>query len=153
MITGEKIPRFWSKVLVAGTNGRCWNWQGSKRDGYGIFHTGRSMANAHRVAWEFMVGPIPKGMLVLHKCDNRACCNPKHLFLGTIQDNMDDRNRKMRQAHGIGNWNATLTDAQVRHIRTFKSFKRGEAKALAAYYGVTTGTLYHVRTRRSWRHL
>ena len=153
MITGQHIPRFWSKVHVAGTNGRCWNWKGSKRDGYGIFRDEGKMTNAHRVAWTFCKGKIPRGMLVLHKCDNPACCNPDHLFLGTIQDNMDDRNRKWRHAHGIGSGRSKLDEKQVRHIRTIKSFKRGEAKELAAQYGVTTGTLYHVRTKRSWRHL
>lgn len=56
--------------------------------------------SAHRFAWELTNGPIPDGMNVLHACDNRACCNPAHLFLGTQKDNMIDMHAKGRGAKG-----------------------------------------------------
>ena len=81
----------------------CWNWTGAiHRNGYGKF--GRRDGDrqrtdgAHRVAWEVLIGPIPDGLHVLHKCDNPCCINPEHLFVGTNQDNVDDMMAKGR--HG-----------------------------------------------------
>lgn len=76
----------------------CWEWfGGASADGYGRFtHKGRKLL-AHRVSWEVHSGSIPRGMLVLHRCDNPPCVNPSHLFLGTHKDNAQDRERKGRR--------------------------------------------------------
>ncbi|MGZ7242403.1 HNH endonuclease signature motif containing protein, partial [Streptococcus pyogenes] len=81
------------------TPGRCWMWRDAKTaDGYGQFSLGnresQTKHRAHVVAYWVFVGPVPKGMLVCHSCDRRACCNPEHLFLGSHQDNMDDMRSK-----------------------------------------------------------
>ncbi|MFD0856650.1 helix-turn-helix domain-containing protein [Actinomadura adrarensis] len=89
--------RFWSKVAIGGPDD-CWEWQRSRRsDGYGQFRVkvGQSPQRTHRVAWMLTYGDA--GMLsVLHRCDNPPCCNPGHLFLGTIGDNVDDMMAKGR---------------------------------------------------------
>ena len=76
----------------------CWEWKGARvKGGYGNrgIGGGRS-ALTHRLAYEWVYGPIPAGMHVLHRCDNPPCCNPAHLFLGTERDNALDKCRKGR---------------------------------------------------------
>ena len=85
-------------------NSGCWLWIAAyNTNGYGYFRTG-SMVNrtrrneqAHRVSYKLYKGDIPQGLHVCHKCDNKSCVNPEHLFLGTVKDNMQDCVRKNRQ--------------------------------------------------------
>jgi hypothetical protein len=110
---------FWGKVSVGDG---CWVWDGAKcGSGYG--HLGRSGKTlmAHRYAYEQLVGPIPAHLCVLHRCDNRLCVNPDHLFLGTHQENTQDMIRKGRQINvgspGGKNGNAKLSKEQAEEIR------------------------------------
>lgn len=104
--------RFWAKVDKPVDPNGCWVWMSSKRGkGYGSFRLGkhpngtRHVESSHRLAWIFVRGPIPYGMCVLHKCDNPPCCNPDHLFLGSVAENNRDRNRKGRSARLLGDDN------------------------------------------------
>ena len=108
-----KIARFWDRKVVSPTG--CWEWAGARdKDGYGQTPPldGRSGAvRAHRLAWTLTNGPIPKGLLVCHHCDNPACINPDHLWLGTSTDNNRDRERKGRGRYA----NVTITHCPRGH--------------------------------------
>ena len=100
---------------------------------------------AHRWAWTLMHGPIPDGLFVCHHYDNRKCCNPSHLFLGTHDDNMADMVAKGRArasgytSRGEANACARLTERQVVEIR--RRYGRGIGSQRAAEYGVTSATI------------
>jgi len=98
------------------TESGCLEWTGARnRDGYGTVWDGGKMRSTHRVSWELRNGEIPAGLCVLHKCDNRRCCDPAHLFLGTYADNNADMVQKGR-ARG-GNDGATrVVDSDMAHF-------------------------------------
>jgi hypothetical protein len=92
--------RLWSNVDI-GPPDACWEYQGSRqRFGYGRLQVSGVRHLTHRLAYELVNGPIPKGQEVLHRCDNPPCCNPSHLFLGSKADNCKDRAAKHRTASG-----------------------------------------------------
>lgn len=112
--TGE---RFWSKVNIQGP-WDCWEWKRHRNeDGYGSFRFRGGMRLAHRVAWILSVGEIPDDLGVLHHCDNPACCNPAHIFLGTQLDNMRDAKRKGRLARGDTHSSRTKPESVARGDR------------------------------------
>lgn len=150
--TPKDIERFWSKVRK--TDG-CWLWRASLRpNGYGqfFFGAGKSAGYAHRFAWESTYGPIPKGMLVCHTCDVRACVNPTHLFLGTNADNTQDCIQKGRFPLGEQANNVRLSEADVIAIRA--AHAAGEsATALALRFGVSKPHIGQIVHERRWKHI
>ncbi len=132
----------------------CIVWSGTLHEGYGQLVVSRTSYRAHRVAWELVHGPIPEEMLVCHHCDNPPCVNEKHLFLGTNDDNIADRDAKGRRAdtHGSRNPYAKLTESQVVEIRNTPK-RYGVGLVLAARFGVCVSRIYNIRARRSWTHV
>ena len=149
--------RFWAKV--AKSDG-CWEWQGSlARSGYGtIRYQGRNGGDegAHRVSYKLHNGSIPAGMWVLHRCDNRRCVNPDHLYVGTASDN--NRDTAMRNPNcgnhcrGELNHAARLTFKQVRRIK--QRITSGEpARRVADDLCIPRGTVYSIKQGRTWAHV
>lgn len=125
----KSLDAFWSKVAITADDNQCWLWQGSvNRHGYGAHRVDRKRLSCHRIAWMYPNYIIPEGMFVCHSCDNPSCCNPKHLWIGTHQDNMNDMKKKKRQsfvrAQGENHGLHTLTNEQVANIRW--SFEQGK---------------------------
>jgi HNH endonuclease len=118
----KKPARFRAKA-AQGDEDSCGEWQAATvGNGYGYFRHSDTMEMvlAHRFCWEIHFGPIPEGLRVCHSCDNPPCCNPKHLFLGTVADNNEDKRRKGRATGGApkGTRNRrTLTMDEAEMIR------------------------------------
>jgi len=97
----ERVAAFLSKIEIKSENG-CWMWKAAiYNNGYGVFNRGGKLVAASRFMWELSNGcEIPKDMQVLHRCDVPLCVNPRHLWLGTIRDNMQDCVAKGRNWRG-----------------------------------------------------
>lgn len=136
---------FWKHYEVD-SNG-CWVWNLTPdKDGYGTLkYKNKSKFYAHRAAYELAIGPIPEGLLVLHKCDNRLCINPEHLYIGTHEDNMRDvRERNRRKGDKSGN--RKLTQEQVNEIRASKD----NNGVLGRRYGVSRKHVYRIKRYLNW---
>ena len=147
----SEICAITSHVKVAGTR-ECWLWASSVNDtGYGTYRLPDRSITAHRFIYAYFKGPVPNGMCVCHTCDNPACCNPSHLFLGTRRDNMRDMVKKGRNACTVGvrNPRARLNEEAIKVIR-HPSLAHKTHVQLAAAYGVTPGMIGHVRAGRNW---
>jgi len=110
---------------------------------------------AHRLIYEINNGPIPKGLCVLHKCDNRICVNPRHLFLGTNADNNADRDAKGRQVSLKGSackW-AKLNEANVRVIIRLLGFKTMTQDEIGSVFGVSGKAIGNISVGRAWKQL
>jgi len=155
-MTEKHIDRFWKKVDMQGKDD-CWLWIAGKDGyGYGAQNIDGRIVKAHRISWKIHNGNIPSGLDVLHDCDTPACVNPKHLWVGTHTENMNDKNRKGRNGFpslkGEEHGNAKLTDVLVLEIRA--EAKRGRSKKwMAKKYNVDPSTISDVVRRKSWKHV
>lgn len=144
--------RFWEKVNI-GNFFECWEWSSScYSNGYGAFGTKNKSNTAHRTAYYLHYNIEPGNLNVCHKCDNRKCCNPYHLFLGTPAENAADMASKGRAARGNKQPNSILSPEKVVAIK--KRISEGEfQKNLAKEYGVTLSTISAVWKGKSWKHI
>jgi hypothetical protein len=153
--------RFWKKVAKNAFCCDCWEWTGSRQpNGYGQIQVNGRPKLTHRLSYELNTGPIPKGISVLHRCDNRRCVRPDHLFLGTAKDNacdmaMKGRSTKGRRRPGSGpagerNSHAVIGPSIVALIR---SEVDGSVRKIAAKYGISKSQVHNIVSRKQWGHL
>lgn len=149
--------RFWRHVDKRGPD-ECWPWTGSiGGNGYGQLGSFQETKThvcykAHRLSYELHHGPIQAGMHVLHECDNKVCCNPAHLHLGTHQDNMREAAERGRHLRGEQQPNAVLTEAQVLEARRLA--RAGTPlRVISKQIGAKTMTVSQCVSGRSWGHV
>jgi hypothetical protein len=145
--------RFWDKVSKTES---CWLWIGCiAPNGYGLFFGTEKAGGAHRFSWVMANGEIPEGMYVCHKCDNRSCVNPKHLFLGTPQENSNDMLAKNRHRCPKGEEydHSKLSEIKVREIRVLYGMGGIRYKDLALRFGVNPVTIGDIIRGATWRHV
>ena len=148
-MTPQDEKRFWDKIRKTET---CWIWEaGKNKDGYGYFSLAGKNLRAHRVLWEMINGPIQIGAVLCHECDNRACVNPEHLWVGSDQSNASDMVRKGRSFRptGLLNNNAKITPAKVRKMRAL----RGSGvllREIAKTFNVSVSLVSLIVRRLSW---
>lgn len=167
----EFFAFFWSKIERRGP-ADCWPWHGRLNiaNGHGRIDRPKNEGPilSHRLAWRYTNGPIPPGLCVLHRCDNPPCCNPAHLFIGTLGDNNADRHTKERDATGKRSGRHTHPETTVRGERIFTAklsignvldIRRRYAnggitqRQLAAEYGVRQLHIWNIIHRNSWKHI
>jgi len=135
----------------------CWNWTSSTWNGYGRLIVGsradgtRRTISAHRYSYESFFGPISEGLHVCHKCDNRKCVNPDHLFLGTVQDNVNDRVAKGRNNHVTGERVGTskLTETDVLSAKRLRE-KGLSFSEIGRRFGVGKHAVMRAINQQTW---
>lgn len=173
------VKRFWAKVDL-GAPDDCWEWAGwCNSDGYGAITLAGKNTLAHRHALFLASGDRAVGLEVCHSCDNRPCCNPKHLFKGTRKQNAHDAMRKGRLARGDRNGMVVHPESvqrgnrhwsRVRPHKTTRGERHGRAvltekqalaikrssgliRVIAARYGVSKSLVGMIRAGKVWKHL
>ena len=145
-------------LLIKRKNG-CWEWHKPGKYGYGVVWYKNKNWQAHRLAYHLLAGKIPKNKMVCHSCDNKPCCNPTHLWLGSARDNVVDMINKGRKAptHGELSAMAKLNNYQIRAIRKYHS-KHSKTriwgcKKMALKYKVSREEIGRIVRGLNWKHI
>lgn len=154
IITEQQRQRFWSRINIK-SDSECWEWLGTlrRRNGYGVITIRHKPVFAHRLSYILTRGEIPEGLYVCHTCDNKLCCNPAHLWLGTHADNCADKHQKGRanSPKGEFHYKAILTEASVLEIRKQYASGNKTQRGLAKEYGVDQSTISYAISEKNWK--
>lgn len=151
----KTIEEVWRRHFAERGTTDCWEWQSTRLpNGYGTLTFKGKSYYAHRVAWEITNGAIADGVFVCHHCDNRACCNPAHLFLGTPAENSADMAVKGRadRPNGESNPHSRLRDDDVRAIRNLAAAGLSN-REIARQYQLSDSHVWGIVKRKCWGHV
>ena len=155
----EEIDRFWSYVDIRSEN-ECWNWKKSLQYGYGQIGFKRKVYRANRIAYYLTYGEIPEDLFICHKCNNKACCNPNHLYAGTAKENSIDakfagvlgpehyENIPKGECHKF----AKLSEKDVLDIKS-RLVNNESIREIAKQFNVTYQNISLIKTGRAWKHV
>jgi len=135
------IKRFWTKVNKRGPDD-CWEWLGKPgANGYGRFRIKGNRQEPHRISWAiaYRTWPIPKDKYICHKCNNKLCVNPAHLYLGTPAQNQQDA--------------SSLTLENVQEIRYLREFEGYSYDQLSFKFNVTVGGIGNICNKKRWKNV
>lgn len=167
---GRGLRLFWDRVDKSGGPDACWPWKLAidKGSGYGRTFFEGTHVNAHRAAWQLIHGLINDPLvLVCHRCDNRKCCNPSHLFLGSTTDNIRDAAQKGRMPKSTRHWSSKHPEYRVRgeqhgqsklkvdDVRWIKRLllKGVLRKTIAEKFGVSQSAIFDIAHEKTWKHV
>ncbi len=156
----DRLKKSFEKYVIRQEG--CWEWKGPiAKGGYPVMSCRREIGSdrGHRASWMIYKGPIPKGMLVCHSCDNPICTNPNHLWIGSQKQNNDDKIAKGRGKYeqppskkGSLNNAAKLTEEQVKEIKIL--LEKGLTMiAIGKQYGVSKTTILRIKKGTNWKHV
>ena len=153
MTKSEKIvARFWKTINKCDPDD-CWEWQGKRdRDGYGVFQYNLKDRKAHRTVYG-LTHAGDQSPVVMHLCDNPACCNPSHLRGGSQLQNMQDKVSKDRQARGSRNGRAKLAEKDVKSIKAALLWPYQSHAEIARHHGVSKSVIRDIKNRKTWSHV
>lgn len=150
----HSVESFWALSDRPDDPNGCWTWRGNvDSDGYGRISFSGRYHKAHQLAYRLSNGVMKRKVYICHKCGNRLCVNPEHLYHGNSKQNAQDMIRHGRSLKGERNHNAKLTSENVREIRKKYDAGGGNTVTLAAEYGVTQGAISHVVLGKTWIHV
>lgn len=153
-LTEADVARFWSKIDRRGPDD-CWEWRATRNSqGYGRFRIGDSLYRAHRIALAVTYGDTK--LLICHRCNNPACCNPKHLYAGTQKDNIQQCYAEGRNRHGDNrgenHGNAKLVESDICEIRRLR-VDGWLLREIAEEYDISFQQVSKVCRKKLWKHV
>lgn len=151
--TAEQVARYNSRYTRRGADD-CWEWQAlTGPKGYGIFSWNDVNYPAHRIALIWRDKIDPAGVHCCHRCDNPPCVNPKHLYWGTLQQNMQDKVDRDRHLYGERMPNSKLTEENVTYIWETYYARQASYDQLMEMYGVCRAVIDRIILKKTWTHV
>jgi len=143
----------WKRINKRDEND-CWEWVGGKdKDGYGRMMIDRHNYRTHRLTYIETYGSIPEGLIICHRCNNPSCCNPNHLYAGTIRENSQQCTKEGRRVSGEKHYKTILSDKDILKIRSLYSTGTFSQRELGRMFGVTQAAIWYIINNKTRKYI